>query len=152
MSDFERITPSRLAEAFGVSWEAAQKAQDQLGWMYRQRASATETVVVSYEDAERIVRDRLDEITVDDNSRCHWAEVANAQTHILGELRAAATTHEDRPDVTDTRWAVNVLLETIAAKFEANPTFDLWRSDAAALVRSFKHDLATPRVLAKDGQ
>lgn len=44
----------------------------------------------------------------------------------------------------DTRWAVNVLLETIAAKFEANPTWDIWRSDAAALVRSFKHALATP--------
>lgn len=46
---------------------------------------------------------------------------------------------EDRPHETDIRWAVNVLLETIAAKFEANPTFDLWRSDAAALVRSYKH-------------
>jgi DNA-binding MarR family transcriptional regulator len=44
-------------------------------------------------------------------------------------------------EVTDIRWAVNVLLESIAAKFEANPTFDLWRSDAASLVRSFKHDL-----------
>lgn len=39
----------------------------------------------------------------------------------------------------DVRWAVNVLLEKIAAKFEENPTWDLWRSDAAALVRSFKH-------------
>lgn len=39
----------------------------------------------------------------------------------------------------DARWAVNVLLETIAAKFEANDTWDIWRSDAATLVRSFKH-------------
>lgn len=39
----------------------------------------------------------------------------------------------------DVRWAVNVLLEKIAVKFEENPTWDLWRSDAAALVRSFKH-------------
>lgn len=45
--------------------------------------------LIAYEDAERIVRDRLDDITVDENSRCHWAEVANALTHILGELRAA---------------------------------------------------------------
>lgn len=44
-------------------------------------------------------------------------------------------------DETDIRWAVNVLLEKIAAKFEANETMDIWRSDAAALVRSFKHQL-----------
>lgn len=50
---------------------------------------------ITYEDAERIVRDRLDDITVDDNSRCHWAEVANALTHILGELRAATSAPED---------------------------------------------------------
>lgn len=42
-------------------------------------------------------------------------------------------------DETDIRWAVNVLLEKIATKFEANETMDIWRSDAAALVRSFKH-------------
>lgn len=61
---------------------------------------------------------------------------------------------QDRPDTDNIRWAVNVLLETIAAKFEANPTWDIWRSDAAALVRSFKH--ATPvttgeRVPASEG-
>lgn len=60
-----------------------------------------------------------------------------SKVEVAGEHR-----QQDRPEVTDTRWAVNVLLETIAAKFEANPTFDLWRSDAAALVRSFKHDLS----------
>lgn len=40
---------------------------------------------------------------------------------------------------TDVRWAVNYLLETIAKEFEANDTWDIWRSDAAALVRSHKH-------------
>lgn len=50
-----------------------------------------ETVtMVALEDAERIVRDCLDDITVDENSRCHWAEVANALTFILLELKAAA--------------------------------------------------------------
>lgn len=44
-------------------------------------------------------------------------------------------------DETDIRWAVNVLLEKIAAEFEAYETMDIWRSDAAALVRSFKHQL-----------
>lgn len=39
---------------------------------------------------------------------------------------------------------VNALLENIAAKFEAHETWDLWRSDAAALVRSFKRDMADP--------
>lgn len=42
----------------------------------------------------------------------------------------------------DVRWAVNYLLEQIAAKFEAWETFDLFRSEAAATVRSFKHDLS----------
>lgn len=42
----------------------------------------------------------------------------------------------------DIRWAVNVLLEKIAGKFEAWDTVDLWRSDAAATVRGFKHDLS----------
>jgi hypothetical protein len=45
-------------------------------------------------------------------------------------------------ETADIRWAVNVLLEKIAAKFETNETLDIWRSDAAATVRSFKHDLA----------
>lgn len=44
-------------------------------------------------------------------------------------------------DETDIRWAVNVLLEKIAAEFEANETLDIWRSDAAALVRKYKHQL-----------
>jgi hypothetical protein len=44
----------------------------------------------------------------------------------------------------DVRWAVNVLLEKIAAKFEAHETMDIWRSDAAAIVRGFKHDLNKP--------
>jgi hypothetical protein len=51
---------------------------------------------------------------------------------------AAADTSTDGNGETDVRWAVNVLLETIAAKFEAWDTLDLWRSDAAATVRGFK--------------
>jgi hypothetical protein len=39
----------------------------------------------------------------------------------------------------DVRWAVNVLLEKIAVRFEETDTWDVWKSDAAALVRSFKH-------------
>lgn len=46
------------------------------------------------------------------------------------------------PDHQDVRWAVNVLLEKIAEKFEGWETLDLWRSDAAGTVRSFKHDLS----------
>jgi hypothetical protein len=49
-----------------------------------------------------------------------------------------ADTSTDGNGETDVRWAVNVLLETIAAKFEAWDTLDLWRSDAAATVRGFK--------------
>jgi hypothetical protein len=44
--------------------------------------------------------------------------------------------------VQDVRWAVNVLLEKIADGFEKWETADIWRSDAAAYVRSQKHALA----------
>ena len=44
----------------------------------------------------------------------------------------------------DIRWAVNVLLEQIAAKFETWDTSDIWRSEAASTVRGFKHALAKP--------
>jgi len=44
----------------------------------------------------------------------------------------------------DVRWAVNVLLEKIAEKFEGWDTFDLFRPEAAAIVRSFKYDIAAP--------
>lgn len=50
---------------------------------------------------------------------------------------------ESAAEVTDIRWAVNVLLESIAAKFEAQPEHYVWRSEASSLVRSFKHDLLT---------
>lgn len=50
--------------------------------------------------------------------------------------------HAQTPDHQDVRWAVNVLLEKIAEKFEGWETMDLWRSDAATTVRSFKHALS----------
>lgn len=52
-------------------------------------------------------------------------------------------------DEADIRWAVNVLLEQIAEKFETHETLDIWRSEAASIVRSFKHDLP---VIPKDRQ
>jgi hypothetical protein len=52
----------------------------------------------------------------------------------------------------DVRWAVNYLLEQIAAKLEAWETFDLFRSEAAATVRSFKHlSSAQPAVACCKG-
>lgn len=40
----------------------------------------------------------------------------------------------------DVRWAVSYLLEKIARKFDGWETHDIWRSDAALVVRGFKHD------------
>lgn len=81
-----RLTEERDAlKEMACNWQTAAVAE-----MERCTAAERErSELIAYEDAERIVRDRLDDITVDDNSRCHWAEVANALTHILGELRAA---------------------------------------------------------------
>jgi hypothetical protein len=39
----------------------------------------------------------------------------------------------------DIRWGVNVLLEKIAKNLESWETMDIWRSDAAMVVRGFKH-------------
>lgn len=47
-------------------------------------------------------------------------------------------------EVRDIRWAVNYLLEQIARTFEAHDTMDIWRSEAAQLVRIHKHDLSKP--------
>ncbi len=44
----------------------------------------------------------------------------------------------------DIRWGINVLLEKIAEKFEGWDTYDIWRSDAAMVVRSFKNDATPP--------
>lgn len=46
----------------------------------------------------------------------------------------------------DIRWAINVLLEKIAEKFEEWETMDIWRSDAAMVVRSFKNTAVAPLV------
>ena len=43
--------------------------------------------------------------------------------------------------VNDMRWALNNLLETIAAKFDGWETADIRRSEAASTVRGFKHEL-----------
>lgn len=59
----------------------------------------------------------------------------------MSELIQNAGNETPISDETDIRWAVNVLLEKIAAEFEANETMDIWRSDAAALVRKYKHQL-----------
>jgi len=63
------------------------------------------------------------------------------KAQIVTALRAPAQRPLDGDDV---RWAVNVLLEKIAEKFERWDTFDLFRSEAAATVRGFKHSLAVP--------
>ena len=49
----------------------------------------------------------------------------------------------------DARWAINVLLETIAKKFDDWSTWDIWKSEAAGTVRSFKHDLSPARAGSK---
>ena len=52
--------------------------------------------------------------------------------------------------VEDIRWAVNVLLERVAMTLERGDTLDIWRSDAAAVVRCFKHDLAQVAPMQDD--
>lgn len=58
---------------------------------------------------------------------------------------------EDRPDTNDIRWAVNVLLDKIAAKFEAHETWDIWKSQAADIVRGFKHANVAPPQASESG-
>lgn len=72
----------------------------------------------------------------------HRVETQRLELHRLDNSLTEARAERDAL-MQDGRWAINVLLETIAKKFEAYDTWDIWRSDAASLVRSFKHDLAT---------
>lgn len=65
----------------------------------------------------------------------------NAARLLVGVMQTDARDAEIEALSGDIRWAINVLLEKIAAKFEANDTWDIWKSDAASLVRSFKHAL-----------
>lgn len=44
-----------------------------------------------------------------------------------------------KADEAGIRAAVNILLEKIAARFDEWETWDVWRSEAADLVRSYKH-------------
>jgi hypothetical protein len=67
------------------------------------------------------------------------AEAAGVHAAVIAARELEPRTPAETADV---RWAVNVLLEKVATKFEAWETMDLWRSDAASTVRSFKHDLA----------
>lgn len=77
-----------------------------------------------------------------------WMTRALAAERKLADLSRSSAGNED------VRWAVNYLLEQIAAKFEAWETFDLFRSEAAATVRSFKHDLIAhgAQNLAQDAE
>ncbi len=65
---------------------------------------------------------------------------APTSSHSRQDAPAETPTPGTGEATNDIRWAVNVLLEKIAAKFEAWETFDLFRSEAASIVRSFKHD------------
>ncbi len=56
---------------------------------------------------------------------------------------AAASPASGAAWTTNVRWAVNVLLEKIAEKFEGWDTMDIWRSDAAMIVRGFKNSDAS---------
>jgi hypothetical protein len=67
----------------------------------------------------------------------------NAQSPRPADTELQPEYAQEALDTTDVRWAVNVLLEKIAEKFDAWDTYDLFRSEASSTVRSFKHDLAT---------
>ena len=61
----------------------------------------------------------------------------------LAALSAGETKEDDRPlSDAEIRAGINILLETIAKKFEAYDTLDIWRSDAADIVRSYKHSFS----------
>ena len=61
----------------------------------------------------------------------------------LTALSAGETKEDDRPlSDAEIRAGINILLETIAKKFEAYDTLDIWRSDAADIVRSYKHSFS----------
>lgn len=118
-----------------------------LGWQLETHCIGTPAPDPAY-TSHRIYR-RLKEIAQepagqsDANNMAGVAEQSGAgapETSVrCGAPAALAATPQS--DVQDIRWAVNYLLEQIAGKLSDWPTHDIWRSDAADLVRSFKHDL-----------
>lgn len=119
-----RKTLEEFAEVWGNSLMGLQTGDDVAEWIHN-------TLIPEMED----VASPAPDVAV---GSVEWSKRYNAETDRLVAVDG------------DVRWAVNVLLEKIATKFEANETMDIWRSDAASTVRSFKHDLAalTSRVSA----
>lgn len=74
---------------------------------------------------------------------------------VVRMVEAMKTEHDDlRAQVKalsgNIQWSVNVLLEKIAANLEGWPTWDIWRSDAAMVVRGYKNDTTPPKWIAVD--
>lgn len=65
------------------------------------------------------------------------AALRAVEAEIAPNTPESAGTHKF--DQSDMRAGINIVLETIALKFDGWDTYDVWRSEAASLVRSFKH-------------
>lgn len=71
----------------------------------------------------------------------HWKDV-----QITEHTRLVSPSPSGDAAQVDIRWAVNVILEKIAEKFDGWETLDIWKSDAAMVVRGFKHSSPSPSV------
>ena len=99
--------------------------------------------------AEKLMNDAADMINM---LRATWAEAEaelSARPASAGVGEIERLTAERDVLTQDARWAINVLLETIAKKFDDWSTWDIWKSEAAGTVRSFKHDLSPARAGSK---
>jgi len=74
---------------------------------------------------------------------CETTMTSVMRTMLKDETSSISSTQpasaQPAPEISDIRWAVNVLLEKIAERFDKWNTADVWRDEAAATVRSFKH-------------
>jgi hypothetical protein len=138
-----RMTDDLIARGLGLASQPSPAATVEIArpsaWICTSR---TEAFVTQDQDAVRAFMDRNNGWTVVPLYMRSALDLAAPQNSAerppsSDAVEAGADTHSSAGNE-DVRWAVNYLLEQIAAKFEAWDTFDLFRSEAAATVRSFK--------------
>lgn len=132
------------------------RPEDTINWQHaincEEAAARIEALEAALEEAERVDSKLLVEAAAriealeaqlqkfDTIAERYWERRCRDEYDENATFRARIEALE-AAHTTDIRWAVNVLLEQIASKFEAWDTVDIWRSEAASTVRSFKHDL-----------
>lgn len=131
---------SKLNKLSGRTWLIeVRNFQASRGWFRRAAEVRTYTLYLDCHGEYQIINLVSDR----GGSVFSYSTRADVMNFMLGYISAGETKEDDRPlSDAEIRAGINILLETIAKKFEAYDTLDIWRSDAADIVRSYKHSFS----------